>query len=54
MITNIEAAVLILFGVFFGGPVWLLLFKVTANNERRQQWRVIDSSCEQLEDKKAG
>lgn len=45
-IDYIEAFVLVIFGVFAGAPVWLLLFKVAANNERRQQWRVVDSECE--------
>lgn len=34
-IDYIGAFALVMFGVFAGGPVWLLLFKVADSNEKR-------------------
>lgn len=46
----LEAFLYVVFGMIAGWPI-LLLVLAAANHERRQQWRVIDSTCHQIEDK---
>lgn len=47
----LEAFLLVSFGMVAGWPILLLVLATAAHKRQINQWRVVDSTCREIEDK---